>query len=37
MEWIDGLYQLGQNSFVLIFVVGFLLAFTESFFSPLPL
>ncbi|NFN93257.1 TVP38/TMEM64 family protein [Clostridium botulinum] len=37
MDWIDRLFQLCRDSFELMFVIGFLVAFTESFFSPLPL
>ena len=37
MDFIDGLFQLAQNNFALTFALGFLLAFSETFFSPLPL
>lgn len=37
MEFIDGLFQLAQNNFLLTFAIGFLAAFSEPFFSPLPI
>lgn len=37
MEFIDGLFQLAQNNFALTFAIGFLAAFSEPFFSPLPI
>ncbi|MEG2017719.1 MAG: VTT domain-containing protein [Clostridium sp.] len=37
MEFIDGLFQLAQNNFILTFAIGFLAAFSEPFFSPLPI
>lgn len=37
MEYIDGLFQIAQNNFALTFFIGFAAAFSETFFSPLPL
>ena len=37
MEFIDELFQLAQNNFILTFAIGFLAAFSEPFFSPLPI
>ncbi|MGL4772483.1 MAG: TVP38/TMEM64 family protein [Clostridium sp.] len=37
MDCINGLFQLAQDNFALTFILGFLLAFSETFLSPLPL
>lgn len=37
MDIIKEVFQLANNNYVLTFILGFLLAFSETFFSPLPL